>query len=81
MMVVMYTLHKEGDLLLGPRNRRVYASFGPKRHAFEFAVDEGSGVYLMLAPTRPSSFSLTATPTYIGTSMSTFRRESSPIAW
>ena len=39
-MVVMYTLRREGDLLLGPLNRRVYASFGPKRHAFEFAVDE-----------------------------------------
>lgn len=39
-MVVMYTLRREGDLLLGPLNRRVYASFGPKRHAFEFAVRE-----------------------------------------
>jgi hypothetical protein len=39
-MVVMYTLRREGDLLLGPLNRRVYASFGPKRHAFEFAVEE-----------------------------------------
>ena len=39
-MVVMYTLRREGDLLLGPLNRRVYASFGPKRHAFEFAVAE-----------------------------------------
>lgn len=40
MMVVMYTLRRDGDLLLGPLNRRVYASFGPKRHAFEFAVAE-----------------------------------------
>jgi hypothetical protein len=39
-MVVTYTLRREGDLLLGPLNRRVYASFGPKRHAFEFAVAE-----------------------------------------
>lgn len=39
-MVVMYTLRRDGDLLLGPLNRRVYASFGPKRHAFEFAVEE-----------------------------------------
>ncbi len=38
--VVMYTLQREGDLLLGPLNRRIYASFGPKRHAFEFAVEE-----------------------------------------
>lgn len=39
-MVVMYTLRREGDKLLGPLNRRVYASFGPKRHAFEYAVAE-----------------------------------------
>ena len=39
-MVVMYTLRREGDLLLGPLNRRVYASFGPKRHAFAFALEE-----------------------------------------
>jgi hypothetical protein len=39
-VVVMYTLRREGDLLLGPMNRRVYASFGPKRHAFEFARHE-----------------------------------------
>ena len=41
-MVVMYTLRKEGELLLGPLNRRVYASFGPKRHAFEYAVAEAA---------------------------------------
>lgn len=39
-MVVMYTLRREGDLLLGPLNRRVYASFGPKRHAFDHARRE-----------------------------------------
>ncbi len=39
-MVVMYTLRREGDLLLGPLNRRVYASFGKKRHAFEYALEE-----------------------------------------
>ena len=39
-MVVTYTLRREGELLLGPLNRRVYASFGPKRHAFEYAVAE-----------------------------------------
>jgi hypothetical protein len=39
-VVVMYTLRREGALLLGPINRRVYASFGPKRHAFEFARRE-----------------------------------------
>ena len=40
MMVVTYTLRREGDLLLGPLNRRVYASVGTKRHAFEFARRE-----------------------------------------
>ena len=39
-VVVMYTLRKEGGLLLGPLNRRVYASFGPKKHAFEYARRE-----------------------------------------
>jgi len=41
-MVVTYTLRRAGELLLGPLNRRVYASFGPKRHAFEFAVAEAA---------------------------------------
>ena len=40
MMVVTYTLKREGELLLGPLNRRVYASFGKKRHAFEYALEE-----------------------------------------
>jgi hypothetical protein len=40
MMVVTYTLKREGKLLLGPLNRRVYASFGKKRHAFEYALEE-----------------------------------------
>ncbi len=39
-MVVMYTLRREGEFLLGPLNRRVYASFAPKRHAFEIARRE-----------------------------------------
>jgi hypothetical protein len=40
-VVVMYTLRRapNGDLL-GPVNKRVYASFGPKRHAFEYARRE-----------------------------------------
>ena len=41
-MVVMYTLRSEGDLLLGPINKRYYASFAPKRHAFEYARKEAS---------------------------------------
>lgn len=39
-LVVMYTLERRGKKLLGPINRRVYASFAPKRHAFEFARRE-----------------------------------------
>jgi hypothetical protein len=41
-MVVMYTLRREGDLLLGPINKRYYASFAPKRHAFEYARREAN---------------------------------------
>ncbi|HUR05763.1 MAG TPA: hypothetical protein VM347_24680 [Nonomuraea sp.] len=36
-MVVMYTLRRQGGLLLGPINKRFYASFAPKRHAVEYA--------------------------------------------
>jgi len=36
-MVVMFTLHRNGKKLLGPINRRLYASFAPKRHAFQIA--------------------------------------------
>ena len=46
-IVVMYTLRRSTarvqdgtDCLLGPINRRVYASFAPKRHAFAFARRE-----------------------------------------
>jgi len=41
-MVVMYTLRREGNLLLGPINKRYYASFAPKRHAFEYARREAT---------------------------------------
>lgn len=41
-MVVMYTLRTKGDLLLGPINKRYYASFAPKRHAFEYARREAT---------------------------------------
>jgi len=41
-MVVMYTLHREGALLHGPINKRYYASFAPKRHAFEYARREAT---------------------------------------
>lgn len=40
-VVVMYTLKRAGDgALLGPVNKRVYASFAPKRHAFAYARHE-----------------------------------------
>ena len=39
-LVIMYTLRREGDQLLGPLNRWQYASFAPKRRAFEVARRE-----------------------------------------
>jgi hypothetical protein len=39
-MFVMYTLRSHGGKLLGPINRQLYASFAPKRHAFEIARRE-----------------------------------------
>jgi hypothetical protein len=39
-VVVMYTLRSEGTLLLGPINKWNYASFAPKKHAFEVARRE-----------------------------------------
>lgn len=41
-MVVMYTLRRQGHLLLGPLNKRYYASFAPKRHAFQYARAEAT---------------------------------------
>jgi hypothetical protein len=41
-MVVMYTLRRNGNKLLGPINRRLYASFAPKRHAFAIARREAN---------------------------------------
>jgi hypothetical protein len=41
-MVVMYTLRPRGGILLGPINKRVYASFARKRHAMEFARREAT---------------------------------------
>jgi hypothetical protein len=43
-MVVIYTLRKQrrGSLLLGPINKRCYASFAPKRHAVEVARREAT---------------------------------------
>lgn len=39
-VVVMYSLQYKEGLLLGPLNRRVYTSFGPKKLAFEYARRE-----------------------------------------
>lgn len=41
-VVVMYTLRRRGGRLEGPLNRRHYASFGPKRHAFAIARREAN---------------------------------------
>ena len=41
-MVVLYTLRRSGNKLLGPINKWVYASFAPKRHAFEIARREAN---------------------------------------
>ena len=42
-MVVMYTLRRSRvGLLLGPLNKRYYASFAPKRHAVEYARREAA---------------------------------------
>ena len=41
-MVVLYTLRRSGKQLLGPINKWVYASFAPKRHAFEIARREAN---------------------------------------
>jgi hypothetical protein len=41
-MVVMYTLKRHGNKLLGPISRKLYASFAPKRHAFAVARREAT---------------------------------------
>lgn len=41
-LIVMYTLRRSGPHLLGPINRWVYASFGPKEHAFQVARREAN---------------------------------------
>ncbi len=41
-LVVMYTLRRDGKLLLGPINRWVYGSFAPKKHAFAIARREAN---------------------------------------
>lgn len=41
-MVILYTLRRSGNKLLGPINKWVYASFAPKRHAFEIARREAN---------------------------------------
>jgi len=41
-LVVMYTLKREGNHLVGPINRMVYGSFAPKKHAFAIARREAN---------------------------------------
>lgn len=41
-MVVMFTLKRHGNKLLGPINRKLYASFAPKKHAFVVARREAN---------------------------------------
>lgn len=41
-LVLMYTLRREGDRLVGPLNTWVYASFAPKEHAFQIARREAN---------------------------------------
>ena len=67
-MVVMFTLRRSGKSLLGPINRRVYASFAPKRHAFEIAAREakkrgfgpGSGKLVQIVTDGDDDFALYA---------------------
>jgi hypothetical protein len=41
-LVVMYTLKRQGQYLVGPINRFVYGSFAPKKHAFIIARREAN---------------------------------------
>lgn len=41
-LIVMYTLRRSGQYLLGPINRWIYASFAPKEHAFQIALREAN---------------------------------------
>ena len=41
-LIVMYTLRRSGQHLLGPINRWIYASFAPKEHAFQIARREAN---------------------------------------
>lgn len=41
-MLVMYTLRRENDKLVGPLNIFRYASMAPKRHAFDIALREAT---------------------------------------
>jgi len=41
-MVVMFTLKRHGNKLLGPINRKLYASFAVKKHAFAIARREAN---------------------------------------
>jgi hypothetical protein len=64
-MVVMFTLQRHGNKLLGPINRKLYASFAPKRHAFAVARRDankrgfgpGSGKLIQIVTDGDNDFS------------------------
>ena len=68
-MVVMFTLKRHGTKLLGPINRKLYASFAPKRHAFAVARREatkrgfgpGSGKLIQIVTDGDPDFAIYAT--------------------
>lgn len=77
-MVVMFTLQRHGNKLLGPINRKLYASFAPKRHAFAVARREankrgfgpGSGKLIQIVTDGDNDFS-TYTAEYFPEAMHT----------
>lgn len=65
-MMVMFTLKRRRGKLEGPINRRIYASFAPKRHVFEVArreadkrgFSEGSGKLVQIVTDGDSDLEL-----------------------
>jgi hypothetical protein len=73
-MVVMFTLKRHSNKLLGPINRKLYASFAPKRHAFAIARREankrgfgpGSGKLIQIVTDGDPNFATYATEYFPG---------------
>jgi hypothetical protein len=67
-LIVMYTLRREDDRLVGPINKWVYASFAPKEHAFRMArleankrgFTEGSGKLVQIVSDGDNDFATLA---------------------